>query len=1770
MMDLSAIKFTVDTSELELASKKILDLRDATEGLVKTTDTLNKKALEQAKTQAQTTKILAQAEKESADASLTREKSQKIFLENTIRADKEDNKRAKTIGNVSTALKDATVSQLGFVDSIERKRDLISEGWTRGEANILKTAESIGVAGAELTRLKSLLSDVQGLISDPFDNSIGPLRAIQKEYEGLIVRSRLVSEGIELSNTQLKQYAMLAGHAAVAVKKMGFDDITQGEGLTQYNKLLEESQVKYIEVAVAGKALRDGEKDLAKQHRDTASAKAFLVKEDERIISVTEQLNTGTLRSISISEKAANATANYARQLRLAGVSGDEATKRLDNYSKKQQLIMQQEEQRVASNLARALQPQVTDVAVSLWSGQNPFTVLLQQGGQVVDLFKQSGIEANKLSATMQASMKGMLPSIIAVGGAVGDLAWSGITGLGKAINGAASNLIGFSTGLDFFTKKLEIMGMTTSGFTKAIAGIGIALNAVSGILAVTGVGALIAMTAGLISVIKQEDNLAKQLALTGGSLGLTHQAAVDYASSMKQVGVSTSSAIDIMAAMSKEGGFVTKEINLVTKAAVDMKTYAGIAIEDTVKSFAKMKEKPVEALVDLAKSTGMVSPAIIQLVMDLEQQGKQAEAVALSMQTLSNVNKAQVEQMKQDYSDFAVFMKSLSTSISNFFSDVFKDLWYKASPKQALEKQLADVRTKIKELDDVANSNESFFGVTINNSKLLGPLREAELSYERQIASLKAADVAASELKETQSATASALGRVNANESKFRTQEQKRTEELSKEQADYQKLIEAGLRTQEDWLKQKKNIEDKYKDKKTPKSQTEKDQEKQQKYYNSLIEKANDLTVKYQGKIEDLSESKRILRDLENDDAFKSLPATMQAKVRAAFDQAEAEGIIADTLKLQRAQLQKVTEEYNKLTAARDKAVFDSAEKQQEVTVAIREESEALTLQASLIGKTDEERKRALKTKEAQVLLDKELLRISTLDATNNEAWVNEQKATAYKQYADRIKNINKEIAVDNATQFKSELDKLSSDIGGIITDALFKGGKDGAIKIRSAIVAKLLEPVNLVVNAVVNTLLGSAVGALTGGNEVGQVMSGINTIGTAGKLGTSALGYLGLSGATTAGIAANTSIGIAAGLTAAEASAAAGAAGAAAAGSTIGQAINMAFDPVTLGIALLIGALASLDDSGTFHTGGAGAYSAKTGSVYGTSVEKQLDFNLEGYTAQATMETSAAISKSIATMLDQTAGTFGKQAGYYAATAFADDTSEDGAWGALMIKLGDTIVTDWAKGVDKWPGREFGDAEQGVKDYAKALALDVRTVLDNMGLPSWAKTLLNNLGDAPSIEQLDQVVININHIQKAIEYFGDTLGYTVDNVTELVNIFGDASTAMQSMTKFYENFYPEQERVSILTRQMTTAFSNLGKELPKSREAFRAMVDSAVAAGDSRLVANLLLLQDGIITLNPVIETAVGSIDDLKSAYDGLSSFYTKLVDDLKSVGTTLTDYLKSLRLGSLSISTPLEKYATAKAGYEQTVLGSKTASTDEARLEALRKLPEASTAFLEASRLVYGSSMQYNQDFSAVEQSIGTAVTDNEYQITIAENSLSELKKAVIGIEGINDAVLGVKETFDKALLDYLVSNGADKVNTSAVESVINTAYQTLFGRQADTSGLEWWSNALKTGAVNEKDLYGSLLAGASPTDISANTNLMLASNPSITGVQGSADMQVFFTTLIDKITSLEATIAETAIANIAATDNNTDVIAQVITNTAATSSYTDSLVERTVIK
>ncbi|MEX5744643.1 phage tail length tape measure family protein [Massilia sp. X63] len=457
--------------------------------------------------------------------------------------------------------------------------------------------------------------------------------------------------------------------------------------------------------------------------------------------------------------------------------------------------------------------------------------------------------------------------------------------------------------------------------------------------------------------------------------------------------------------------------------------------------------------------------------------------------------------------------------------------------------------------------------------------------------------------------------------------------------------------------------------------------------------------------------------------------------------------------------------------------------------------------------------------------------------------------QAAALRELASaKDEGARKQIAADSARQAAEDWKRAAEDINRSLTDALLRGfesgksfGKNLVDTLKNMFSTLVLRPVIQGVMApVTGALLGSAPGAAqASGGGVGGAMGAASSLGGiaglfgAGGLAGSVMAGAGwLTGATTLGGS----------LAAAGSLAATGTLGGIA--SSLGMAVG-ALGPIALGIGAAVAIWKKLDTSGTYHTGGAASASAS-----GASVIRAESLNFQATrTSSETEKLVTQLASGMVGILDSTALAFGKTAGYTAATAFADDTSKDGAWGSLVIsKMGEKLV-DWQDTrTSKWAPKEFADGAKGQQQYLEALTKSVRQALDGIGLPAWATKMLDSLGKEAGLDEMAKVVESINATQSALKTMGAHLvGFSSLSdgaVTALINASGGIQNLAGATSAYYENFYSDSEKTAAATKQVADAFKAAGLQMPATKDEFRKLVEAQMALGEKGAGAVTALL--------------------------------------------------------------------------------------------------------------------------------------------------------------------------------------------------------------------------------------------------------------------------------------------------------------------------------------
>lgn len=1025
------------------------------------------------------------------------------------------------------------------------------------------------------------------------------------------------------------------------------------------------------------------------------------------------------------------------------------------------------------------------------------------------------------------------------------------------------------------------------SQLSTVFGGVGAAARAVSGTVAAminpftVAAGAVGVLAVGYYKGAQEAQEFNKTLIMTGNAAGVTAGQLSQLSESVARLSGGTQArAAEVLNQMAASGRVGAQNLERFTAAAISMERAGGAAADATAKAFADLAKAPFDAVLKLNDAQNFLTASTIKQIAALEDQGRTTEAAKLAQEAYASALEQRTPAMLENLGLVERAWLGIKDAAKGA-GDAILDIGRSQSPLQQQIKEL-EGRIAANNRDAAGGGQTATEAIAKGNAILVARLRllQQAAAWEEQSAAYQS----------QQNENTKALAAFTADASKFLDSKARMQRELNAETERGQKLVEAGLIKQAELNDRLAAIRAKYANKSgnpgDPFSADRAAAEEWAKFYTRF----SDLATEAEASVLGLSKAQKVLLEYLKSTSYKE--AGDEAR-KLALEQAYA----AITLE----QLGEAQKESAKIAAEASKEYeryIDSLTKGGDQVAAqvlrLREEEDALALSAagygSLAQSIEEVTIRRLQEQQAiqmsygdesaVLAIQKEIdARRELIGLIGNK----EARASALKAVTDEQRAIEDSInSVDRTAQ------RVWTDFSQGGTDAAKRVGNT----IKSAIWDMLYQLTvrKWVINVAANVL------GVPGGNVLNAASGGSNLLNAAG---TAANAYGMVSGASSLSLLTANATGAMGGDALGSLIASnSGNWGVSAAGTSSFMSSLSAAGPYVAAAAILYSIAKSLDDSGTVHTGASSQYSASGGlatgmGVYGVGSKA-------GSYGVATEEMTTQVTKSIVGILDSTASTFGKQAGYAAAAGFADDTSKDGAWGALTIKLGDKIVEGFGQdGNGRWPGMSFADGQAGTQEYLAAVSADVRRALDDIGLPGWAEGMLDRLGEAPSLDQLAETVAVINATQSALVSLGQAMpqlaGLTDEATTALLGSFDGIQGLASAAQTYYEAFYSAGERSAATISQIGNTLNGLGLSMPATRDQYRALVEAQDLNTESGRKAYATLLQ-----LSGSFASVVSAADEAGASVDALAE---QMAEAGQRMLSRLSDQTQALQIELLT---------------------------------------------------------------------------------------------------------------------------------------------------------------------------------------------------------------------------------------------------------------------------
>lgn len=302
------------------------------------------------------------------------------------------------------------------------------------------------------------------------------------------------------------------------------------------------------------------------------------------------------------------------------------------------------------SQALRQLPSQITDITVGLASGQSPFLVLLQQGGQLKDSFGGVG-------AAVRAVLGSISPAALAVGGlaAAGALA-------AKAFNDGEREAYEFQ----------------------------------------------------------------KAIVLSGNAAGVTADELSSMADQISAVAGTRGEAADALNAAVASGQITRTLLRDIAAAAVEIQHAAGTPIEETIKQFAALGEKPLQAAESLNKQAHFLTVELYEQIRALDEQGRTSEAAAVAQKGFLDAERERADRLRESLGTLPKLWDDIKTAAAN--------AWAEVARAPSLQEQLDSINRQLK-----APALENNLGVTTQADPEALLRRRAELNRLIQSRSVEA-----------------------------------------------------------------------------------------------------------------------------------------------------------------------------------------------------------------------------------------------------------------------------------------------------------------------------------------------------------------------------------------------------------------------------------------------------------------------------------------------------------------------------------------------------------------------------------------------------------------------------------------------------------------------------------------------------------------------------------------------------------------------------------------------------------------------------------------------------------------------------------------------------------------------------------------------------------------------------------------------------------------------------------------------------------------------
>ncbi len=707
------------------------------------------------------------------------------------------------------------------------------------------------------------------------------------------------------------------------------------------------------------------------------------------------------------------------------------------------------------------------------------------------------------------------------------------------------------------------------------------------------------------------------------------------------------------------------------------------------------------------------------------------------------------------------------------------------------------------------------------------------------------------------------------------------------------------------------------------------------------------------------------------------------------------------------------------------------------------READKLYSNEAQLVGMTSLERAKIVAQRQVELQLAKEISKIEQSSLSESEKDRLRQKARDTATVAS---------AAATAKAVQDEWTKVTDQINQSLTDSLMRGfesGKSFAKSFRDGIVnmfkTMVLRPVINFVMAPISGSLASLMGYSGSANALGmsgasggvgqgvQLMGIGNTISNVYSTVTSSFAALGDSVAfaaqdigawlvnNTTGVLnqAGSSMMSSAGSMGTAASYAGGAMAGYGLGKAISGEYTTALGKNTLEV---IGTAIGSYFFGPFGAAIGGALGGAVNRAFGMGAKTNQDYGLRG-----TFSTTGADVQQFSRW-HQKGGWFRSSR---SGTDFSSVTSEldqflDGALQmtanatkeyAKLVGLNADAINGFSKDINiSLKGLDAAGQEKAIADAISSFGDDIaKQLLSTFKVAGgWFRSANFAKEGETASQTLGRLATSLSGVNDVLK----TLGQTVltaslpmaDAASKLLDVFGGIEKYAGLAAQYLQDYYTEQERVSIGTRNVTEAVQKLGIGMPATVSEYRKLIESLDLTTEhgQKMYASLLQLA-------PAFAEVRRAQDQLNEAAERTAEAARQeaqaKIDALRASGKSISEWLTALKIGTTTGSASM---AAARNQYLQTI--NLARANDQSALGSITGMADQ---YISAAKNQASTSAEFSAIVAQVSAEVSNLPAVKSYQQATLD-ALFEIQKS-IGLVG-SGITVEIKELAKSTVAEF----------------------------------------------------------------------------------------------------------------------------------------------------